>query len=661
MKRLSSIKQYMKKPAVWAICAALLVGSVAGTVGTLAFTKDTKLETAKPAQTAGTVTATTDDTKTVDKDETVYVLAGADGTVQKIIVSDWIKNAIGSTTLTDVGTLGDVQNVKGDESYTMNGDNMRVWDAAGNDIYCRGTIEKELPVGMTVTYTLDGAAISPADLAGKSGKVTIRFDYQNRQYETVNIDGKNEKIYVPFAMLTGMLLDSDVFENVTVSNGKLLNDGNHTAVIGIAFPGLQENLALSADKLEIPAYVEITADVKSFEMTNTVTVATNALLNNIDTDKLNSAEELKTAVDQMTDAMRQLTDGSSKLYSGLTTLLQKSDELVAGIDKLAVGAAALKDGAGAVDEGTAKLLLGLATLCDNNDTLNGGAKQVFETLLASADAQIAAKGLTVDKLTVDGYKATLSALITAPNATQTAQLVGIADTVLEQKLAAAGVPQAQYDAVKFMLYQRIAVQQKTQDAAMQEIVTVLHKANAGDIAALQEVGAAMQAAATADGKKAINGLLLAMAKETLAPTIEDAIASLDEYNKFYTGLAAYTAGVAEAKNGATALKDGTAQLAAGAGGLYDGILQLKNGAPALVDGVSALKDGSATLSDGLARFNKEGVQKLSDAVNGDLAGLYTRLKATVDVSKHYKSFSGITDQMDGQVKFIYRTADISVK
>lgn len=661
MKRLSSIKQYMKKPAVWAICAALLVGSVAGAVGTLAFTKDTKLETAKPAQTAGTVTATADDTKTVDKDETVYVLAGADGTVQKIIVSDWIKNAIGSTTLTDVGTLGDVQNVKGDESYTMNGDNMRVWDAAGNDIYCQGTIEKELPVGLTVTYTLDGAAISPADLAGKSGKVTIRFDYQNRQYETVNIDGKNEKIYVPFAMLTGMLLDSDVFENVTVSNGKLLNDGNHTAVIGIAFPGLQENLALSTDKLEIPNYVEITADVKNFEMTNTVTVATNALLNNIDTDKLNSAEELKTAVDQMTDAMRQLTDGSSKLYAGLTTLLQKSDELVAGIDKLAVGAAALKDGAGTVDEGTAKLLVGLTTLCDNNDTLNGGAKQVFETLLASADAQIAAKGLTVDKLTVDGYKATLSALITAPNATQTAQLVGIANTVLEQKLAAAGVPQAQYDAVKFMLYQRIAMQQKTQDAAMQEIAAVLYKANTGDLAALQEVGAAMQAAATADGKTAINGLLLAMAKETLAPTIEDAIASLDAYNKFYTGLAAYTAGVADAKNGAAALKDGTAQLATGAGELYDGILQLKNGAPALVDGVSALKDGSATLSDGLARFNKEGVQKLSDAVNGDLAGLYTRLKATVDVSKHYKSFSGITDQMDGQVKFIYRTADISVK
>ena len=661
MKRLSSIKQYLKKPIVWALCAALLVGSAAGVVGTLTFTKDTKLQTAAPAQTGGSTTAADSDTKTVDKDETVYVLAGADGSVQKIIVSDWIKNAIGSTTLTDVGTLGDVQNVKGDESYTMNGDNMRVWDAAGNDIYCQGSIEKELPVGLTVSYTLDGKAISPADLAGKSGKVTVRFDYQNRQYETVKIDGKDEKIYVPFAMLTGMLLDSDVSQNVTVSNGKLINDGNHTAVIGIAFPGLQENLALSADKLEIPSYVEITADVKNFEMTNTVTVATNELLNGIDTDKLNTAKDLKNAVDQMTDAMRQLTDGSSKLYAGLTTLLQKSDELVAGIDKLAAGAAALKDGTGTVDAGTAKLLTGLTTLCDNNATLNGGAKKVFETLLASADEQIAAKGLTVDKLTIDGYEKTLTALISTPNATQTAELVGIANTVLEQKLAAAGVPQAQYDAVKYMLYQRIAVQQKTQEVAMQEVVVLLKQASAGTPTAMQEVGAAMQAAATENGKKAINGLLLAMAKETLAPTIKDAIASLDEYNTFYTGLAAYTAGVAEAKDGATALKSGTAQLATGANTLYDGVLQLKNGAPALVDGVSALKDGSATLSDGLARFNKEGVQKLSDAVNGDLAGLYTRLKATVDVSKHYKSFSGITDQMDGQVKFIYRTADISVK
>ena len=135
-----------------------------------------------------------------------FDLTGADGSVKKVIVSDWIKNALGSSTITDSGELKDVENVKGDESYTMNPDGMRVWDAQGNDIYCKGSIDKELPVNLSVSYKLDGKTVSADELAGKSGKVTIRFDYKNNQYQTVTIDGKNEKIYVPFAMLTGILL-----------------------------------------------------------------------------------------------------------------------------------------------------------------------------------------------------------------------------------------------------------------------------------------------------------------------------------------------------------------------------------------------------------------------------------------------------------------------
>lgn len=140
---------------------------------------------------------------------------------------------------------------------------------------------------------------------------------------------------------------------------------------------------------------------------------------------------------------------------------------------------------------------------------------------------------------------------------------------------------------------------------------------------------------------------------------------LDSYNTFYTGLSQYTAGVASAKNGADALsvgadklKSGTKDLDAGMNELYNGIITLKNGAPALVDGVNALKDGSMKLSDGLKEFNEQGVQKLVDAVDGDLNGLLARVRAIVDVSKNYVSFSGISDDMDGQVKFIYRTESI---
>ena len=58
-----------------------------------------------------------------------------------------------------------------------------------NDIYYQGNITKELPVDMKITYTLDGKTVSPEELAGQSGQVTIRFDYTNRQKEKVETNG----------------------------------------------------------------------------------------------------------------------------------------------------------------------------------------------------------------------------------------------------------------------------------------------------------------------------------------------------------------------------------------------------------------------------------------------------------------------------------------
>ena len=208
------------------------------------------------------------------KDETVYVLAGADGTVQKIIVSDWIKNAMAADSLEDKTELSDIENIKGDESFTLGGDNSCVWDAQGNDIYYQGNIEKELPVQMSVCYTLDGQAIAPEALAGQSGHVTIRFDYQNMQHEEVLLDGKTEKIYVPFTMLTGMLLDTEVFRNVTISNGKLINDGDRIAVVGIAFPGLQEDLATSTLKPTGGMHGSMTAAISPPAVMCSITAAT---------------------------------------------------------------------------------------------------------------------------------------------------------------------------------------------------------------------------------------------------------------------------------------------------------------------------------------------------------------------------------------------------
>ena len=628
-------KKSIIRPIAVALCTAVAVGSA---VTAIAVTSNKKADDKQSENKTVTQTAA-DLTDKLSKDETVYVIAGADGSVEKIIVSDWIKNSLKSASINDKSELKNAENVKGNEKYTMSSDNMRVWDAQGSDIYYKGDIDKELPVKLSVSYKLDRKTVDPKTLAGKSGKVTVRYEYTNNQYETVDIDGKQEKIYVPFAMLTGMMLDNDVFTNISVTNGKIINDGDRTVVAGIAFPGLQSNLAISKDKLDIPDYVEITADVKKFEMSNTVTIAANNIFNEIDTSKINSVSDLEGQLDKVTSSMKQLTDGSSALYGGLTTLLNKSSELISGIDKLSNGAKQLQAGASELDSG-------LNQLTENNTSLNAGAEQVFTTLLDSAYSAVTSKGITIENLTIANYKTVLANIVANPTDTQKAELIGIADATLNAKLAQLNVPDSFYDAAKYMLYEQFAANpQITQEQAIAAVA-----ANMQDP---QKVGKAAVEAAKPEGQLAIKGLCLTLAKAAVKPEIDTAVAKLDSYNEFYKGIGDYTDGVTAAAAGANALKAGIDELA-------NGILTLKNGTPTLVNGITELKNGAGKLNDGLNQFNEQGIKKITDLANGDLRTLVVRAKATVDVSKNYKSFSGISDDMDGSVKFIYKTDSIKV-
>ena len=757
-----------KKILAICLCAALCLGG-AGMAFAQASSKKADDQPVSAAQQAAELQ------QKISKDETVYVLTGADGSVKKIIVSDWLKNELGSASVADKSDLSDIENVKGDESYTINGDNMTVWDAQGNDIYYQGNIQKELPVGLSVRYYLDGKSVSPEELKGKSGKVTIRFDYENRQYETVQINGVNQRIYVPFAMLTGMILDNDTFQNVQITNGKLVNDGDRTVVVGLAFPGLQENLNLSRDDLSIPDSVEITADVTNFSLGMTVTLACNDLFSQLGDVDLTSLDSTS-ALDQLTGAMDQLLNGSSSLYEGLSTLLDKSGELVSGVEELAQGAAAIKSGADSVDDGAAQLKAGLAnlssglnTLSANSEALNSGAKQVFNSLLETAATQIRAKGLNVPDLTIENYAEELNTLIKSLDETtvyetalkQVTDAVEAQRPVITQKVTAAVRQQVETQvtaAVRQQVTEKVtaAVQQQVtatvtdtvqQQVAEQVIQAAANMSKADYDAAVaagiipqqtqDAVNAAIQAqmgseavqskiaenvsaqmASEAVQSKITKNIDTQISSEAVQATItentdaqlqteaiqatiqqqtelqvqkaisenmaSDAVqsqlkkasegaqtlialkASLDDYNTFYLGLLTYTGGVDDAAAGANALyvgadqlKGGTAQLRAGAAQLYNGVLQLQDGTPALVSGVTQLKDGAMQLSEGLQQFNRDGIQKLVNLLQNDVGDLSARVQATIDVSKDYRSFAGISDDAEGQVKFIYRTDEIA--
>ena len=686
------------------------------------------------------------------KDETVYVMAKADGSVDKIIVSDWIRNNKKATTVKDVAALADIENVKTDASFTLDSDNMRVWQADGSDLYLQGTGTEPLPVDLSVTYSLNGKVTTPEEIEGKSGKVTIRFDYTNNAYETVKINGKEERIYVPFLMMSGMILDSEKFSDVTVTNGKVVSDGDRKIVAGIAFPGLQHDLGLSREDINIPDYFEVTADAKDFALGTTVTIATNGLTKDLDPDDLDSLDKLNDSLGTLESAMSALVDGSSQLYTGLDTLLSKSGELTSGVEALYDGASQLSDGAEQVDNGAKQLSdgantlsngtvtidlgalnlsAGLSELTSNNSALTNGSDMTFTSILATARKALQDAGLDVPELTPDNYAAVLNSLLEQlSDKNVTAQATAVA----KEKVTAAveanrdTITSAVTDAVRQTIIPEVEAGVKAQvtakvlstmgysvedynaavaaglvDEATQSVVNgaIETQMNSDEVKATVNAlveqnlqGETAQAAIKQNTEAKIaelieqnmqseevqQGIAEALAKaKSGRENIESLKAQLDSYNTFNSGLKTYTDGVGSAsagaaqlhsgtsqlkdgskelKDGASSLKEGTSQLSGGAEELKNGVLTLKDGVPALVDGVSRLREGSMQLSDGLKQFSDEGISKITSLLKDNVGDLGERIKAIIKVSQNYKSYSGLTEGMDGEVKFIYKTDEI---
>lgn len=643
------------KKQIWKTGALCLAGVVALSVtGVSVYAKTSeKKETEIKEQIQDAVDDIwkSEDTSAASIDETVYVILNADGTQQKIYVSDWLKN-------------------RGEK-----------------DSYTQSTPDKEAPVSLKVTYSLDGNEISAADLNGKNGHVVIRYDYTNELYETREIVGKEEKIYVPFAVMTGMILDNDNFSNIRVSSGKVINDGSHSVVTGIVFPGLGINLDMEED---LDDYLEIEADVTDFTMNESYCIATNSVFSRLDLSNVDDLDDLTEAMDDLEDATHQLMDGTSDLYDGVTELYDKSGDLKDGVKELYDGSKDLRDGAykvadgtvtlrggigslqsgvGTLQEGTKTLLAGtqslqsgandlktgLGQLTAQNDTLNGAATQVFDTLLSTATSQLTAAGLTVPNLTKENYSQVLDSATS--NLTQLQSYDGALAVVLPQVNAKMGTSLTadQYKVIKSSVTDGNATNPYA------ALVTAVES----------NVSQVMQTA-----QSSISSL------QTLK-------ASLDGYNQFYTGLQTYTAGVASASAGAAKLAAGSAQvvagasqlkdgadklvsgskelydgadtlvngasdLASGSGTLADGVNTLSDGSDKLIDGVSQLKDGAKELKDGMVEYNDEAISKLTDMDTDELQEVIDRLKATASVSESYDSFTGDNNGMDSSVKFIYK-------
>ena len=643
--------------------------------------------------------------KEIGKEETVYVIADNTGKEQKIIVSDHLINNDDKDTLEDASTLKDIENVKGDETFTQSG-NKVTWQADGNDIFYQGTSESELPVTQKLTYYLDGKEVTPEELAGKSGEVTIRFDYTNNQKVTAKIDGKDEDIYVPFMAVSGMIL-GDEFSDIEVENGKVISDGSNNVVVGYALPGLKESLNVKDDDFDgdvtIPDYVEVKAKVENFKLDTTMTVVMNAT-NFISADSDNDTSKLDEVFDTLTDAMDQLTDGSAELADGVDTLKSKMGDFKDGVGTLQSGVHAYTDGAGKIASGITQLSDSIPTLSNGVGTLNSSAATIADgvelldnTLKTSFTDQEKAAMQTQAEAVVDGQaeaiknQAAQQASAKFDNgqyeaiknqATQeiTTKMDGLKGSLTSsadvQNLingAALASVAAQHPTETIAEIQtnhadEIAEAQQTVVAQLDTTITT-QLGGAADSLATGVADTAKQVAQATAGEAAVTGAKAAagtaavsaaeQTKSTMAASIEQQSSGGYSLVTGARALANGTQSLADAvpalTSGVAQLKNGSAELVSNNQKLNDGVNALSDGTDAVIDGVDQLSDGAHQLADGIVTFNEEGIEKILNSYHGDIEPLMDRIQAVLDAGEDYQTYTDIADGVNGSIKFIYKT------
>lgn len=573
-----------------------------------------------------------------DKEETVYVLTDANGNVNKTIVSDWLKNKDGSDKLEDKSDLKDIENVKSDADYITGEDGAITWNANGEDIYYQGTTDKQLPVDVNVTYLLDGKEMSPSEIAGKSGKVTIKFEYTNNQKKEITVNGKKTEMYVPFTMISGMILDGNKFRNVEVNSGKVISDGNRLVVVGLGFPGMNSNLALSDiagdSKTEFPETVEVTADVEDFSLALTLTMGSADLISAVDVDSVTAVDDLKDVVKKLVESTDALQTGSSKLNEGLKTLKnsfgtystgiktyvntvnsnigllnEKVPSFVEGTKQISDGVGQIVgamegdngavSGANQLAQGSAELSNGLNDLANSvgtvgntdNNTVTGavnniatGSSTLFsyvDKMLAGFDDQNGSYGLTNgSKAVSDGSKAVsdgVNELVSQLNAMIQTINTSISDnekSIAQLNAVISGGKNPQTGA----------------DLTAQEIAVYN--------AQIQQLTGA-------------NTALKTMLQNMNPETMNQQLTTLSQ------GAKSVADGASGVSNGVATLQNGLKEFKTQGNTLVQGTAQLNNSMSQLVAGIGKLQAGSVQVKDGSAAL-ASGVNQLYGAVKNQL-------------------------------------------
>ena len=636
------------------------------------------------------------------KEETVYSNMNENGDVYSTIVSEKISNDNKEEFLKDITDLINIENTNGDEIFTQY-ENSISWKANGNDIQYKGKTEKELPISSKIKYELNGKEVEAKDIVGKDGNVKITIEYTNKEEHIVNVNGKNVKMYTPFIVVTGTVLNNENNENIKVNTGKLINNGTKTIAIGLAAPGLQESLNISKEDVEIPSKIEISMDAKDFEMNNIISYATPKVLEEGDLKIFDKLDEIYEKATELKEASKQLVDGSTELKDGSDSLREGSLRLANSSKQFNSALLTFKNGVTTANNSYSELNNGISKLNSSSEELKVGAKKVNDgTELVqqnlgkiNAGASQVKGGVSKLKTGENELSNGVNQIIEGLENFEMPDVSGLTTLSGKENYAKSG-----FDALNSSDYitKQITANNNTINTIKQADPELQIEGNAQTVASLQALNTALQqqktlnesiptlleAQVNANSEIQKNSEASSEKMEALKQYLLEVKAGIAELQKgtedLSTGATGLSKGTEELTNshkelvegtnslyeGTKILKDGTELLANGSENmkagfntldksskaLYEADVQLTKGTNTLSEGTQTLNNGANTLAEGMTKFNEEGIQTVYNYINGNLKDLDRRINALKQLAEEYKSFSGIKEEDEGKVAFI---------
>lgn len=262
------------------------------------------------------------------KNETVYTILNADGSIKKTTINEHLINDEKLDTIYDYTDLNNIVNINGNETYKLE-DKKLTWQAYGNDIFYKGTYEDELPVDIKITYYKDDKEVSYKDILGDSGNIKIVIKYENKDSHNVYVNGINETLYTPFVVTSSMTLSSDKDKNVSVTNGKVISLGTKEEVVAVMAPGLYESLDI--DSLKALDETVIEYETTNFSLPTMYFFVTPKLISSSDINALDNIDDLYDKANLLQSNMDKINAGANSLKEGSNKLKDALKEKVTTI------------------------------------------------------------------------------------------------------------------------------------------------------------------------------------------------------------------------------------------------------------------------------------------------------------------------------------------